>query len=109
MGTYYNFDKSDVYAEQLEPLVNQIHEICFREHIPFFISINTKNIDMGGKMEATYMRDTLDAVSFSEEVQDDEIGRHQAVSRGFKIRFEEDIPEIDVIPGTDDFEGIDFN
>lgn len=80
------FDKTEVYNNQIMPLVVQIKQICQRERMPFFISTCIKNSDEGSE----YKSDMTGSASNKIQLKQDHIVDYVKVLNGFPVLTEED-------------------
>lgn len=87
-----NFDKTEVFKEQLSPLINQLIQICNKEHVPIFISVVTKD----DSEHTEYANDGVLTGSMGINLHDNIFEKFLGVMHGGKVVFpggEPDIPE----------------
>lgn len=74
------FDRSDIYASRIEPIVKKLKNECAVAHIPFFFSACVKNDEEGTE----YQNEGHLCGSGDYKLTDDRITPHLNVALGFK-------------------------
>lgn len=85
------FDKTEVFDESIAPKIEEIIQICNREHIPIFISACVKNTEESSE----YKTDMFASASNNIHLKNDLIPRFVNVTNGFTTIPPTDIIDID--------------
>ena len=94
--TTFDFKKGgskSVYAQKVEPLIQELVKTCEILDMPFFVSVCVKSTE-----DNTYYENDMAAAPGSHQInlKYDQMTRHLAVCRGFEItprKFQEDLDE----------------
>lgn len=77
------YDKSSVYASDIEPLVKKLTALCYEKGLPCFVSVALSNNDEGW---TDYASDLVSSDKVNVELNDDHISRHVNVLNGFHTK-----------------------
>lgn len=88
------FDKTRIYTEQIEPIIDNLIKMCTIHNVPIFITCCTQN----DEEKTTYERHSVPADAHNLNLTNDEIQKHLCLQLGFdtiyrndvEIEFEED-------------------
>ena len=88
-------DKSEVFKEEAEPILESLNAVLKRHQIPYFFCACVSNVkDENGKYVQKYVRDGRTVASYGKELPhglsedglySDEISRHYAITCGARI------------------------
>ena len=76
------FNHKSVCKAKIDPLIQQIKQICIVNNMPFFICVPVSNDEKGTK----YEYDGLMPNMFDINLTDDHLAKHLLVARGFDVR-----------------------
>lgn len=94
------FDATQVYRNEIQPLINKIEKICYENRIPMFAAFATKEI--GRKTEYTHVY--LSPIYVQNELKDDRLREFIRVIQGYRVvapGFVEDIDTEECFPTVD--------
>ena len=92
MKQHDKFDLTEVYKNQIGPLVKEIKDICSTNKIPFFISFTIAS-DENGK--ALHKREGLTPMALKVEMTNCEIYPLICIATGSKAVIAPDAPEVE--------------
>lgn len=95
-----NFDVTQVYRNEIQPLINKIEKICYENRIPMFAAFATK--ESGRKTEYTHVY--LSPTYVQNELKDDRLREFVRVIQGYRVvapSFVEDIDAEECLPSVD--------
>lgn len=85
---FTEFDKKDIYENEIAEKVTELVQLCNKERMPMFITVCVKNDKHGTE----YINDMFAAASNGIKLQKDVIPDHVNVMNGFKTS-----PPVDVV------------
>ena len=93
-----DFNKEQIYINEIQPLVEQINDLCKNRKIPMFFSAAIK--EENGQTD--YKTVFCSSAQTEQRLDDDHIAKHILVSRGFHVHaFPSEVEMMDTV--TDDF------
>lgn len=91
MSKYTNYDKTDVYENQVIAKVQELLRLCNKEQMPIFISVAVKNNEKGTE----YRNDMFSSATNDIFLKDDYFPNFVNVTNGFRTIPPSKIVEID--------------
>lgn len=73
------FDKTDIYENEVLPIVEHLRMVCSKNEIPMFLTIAVKNDDNG----TVYKNEMISAVSAGIHLKNEHLVNHVNVMNGF--------------------------
>ena len=86
------FDKTEIYENEILPVVAHLRQLCSMNEIPMFLSIAVKNDESGTE----YRNDMISAVSTGIVLKDEHLTNHVNVINGFETVPKKEFDTFDV-------------
>ncbi len=86
------YNKEQIFKEQILPCLQKIEQVCVAEHIPFFFTIATANTPE----KTTYENYGRGAASMGLALTKDNLVSHMKVCSGFEVFVPDTVPDLEL-------------
>ena len=90
MSNITEFNKEKIYKSKVEPLVDELRQICNQENLPMFLAVCTANSQSG----TTYHKEAVTSTTHGVALKEDLIPKFINITLGFETIFPSEIPDI---------------